>query len=671
MDLPIWISVVVVGLAAGLSPALWRPLLRLLSVIDVPNERSSHTRTTLRGGGLGPLFGLLVGAVPILVGSSGLAAGSVLPIISIVATGMIMSGVGLLEDVRGLSVLSRAGLQVVVGAGLGLVLHISGGLALLWTPVVAIGFAAFVNFANFMDGINGISSLYGLAAGLSYAVIGVMVQRDWLVLIGLMTAVAFAVFLPWNISPPGLFLGDVGSYLLGAILGGCAINSMVSGVPFVVALAPLTLYLVDPLSTLYRRARKHERIFDAHRNHTYQRLVDAGISHMSIAGLIAVLTLITSEISLMVLINRDWAWFAGIFIVGIAAGYLSLPSLWRRRGVAPAKTLHTWKPDVEVISPREAWAPSRWAVVGASGFIGTAVVDHLKSNGVEVVPIVAPRVTLDRTSTDPQVVASAAEGHAATDAMARSLLGVDVVVNAAGMAVPDGEASPSLYGANGLLPAIIAHAAMRAGVGRCIHLSSAAVQGTRPTLDASTEVRPFSPYSKSKALGEFALLAAGMSRLETFKETDLILIRATSVQGHGRRTTENLRRVARSPLASVAAPGDYPTVVSSLDGLVDFVECVGESKEAMPQILLQPWEGLSVLDVMALAGGRRPAVLPTWICRSILRFGHILSRILPRVVGPLRRLELMWFGQAQDLNSPIGVSSNRTHIQRVLTNEGR
>ena len=103
----------------------------------------------------------------------------------------------------------------------------------------------------------------------------------------------------------------------------------------------------------------------------------------------------------------------------------------------------------------------------------------------------------------PALLAEAAELPRRSEPdLAAAFAGVQVVVNAAGLATPGGTDSPALRGANALLPLVVADAADAAGVQRFVHLSSAAVQGHRPFLDESSHVQPFSAYSRSKALGE-------------------------------------------------------------------------------------------------------------------------------------------------------------------------
>jgi len=243
--------------------------------------------------------------------------------------------------------------------------------------------------------------------------------------------------------------------------------------------------------------------------------------------------------------------------------------------------------------------------------------------------------------------------------------GHDVVVNAAGLATPSAPADAGLLGANALLPVVLARTAADAGVRRFIQLSSAAVQGRLPVLDETTAVRPFSAYSRSKALGEQALALLRPPGLS------MVTVRATSVQGAGRPTTTALARLARSPLASVAAPGSAASPITSVEALAALVLAVGRHGDAVPGIVLQPWEGLTVRSVLEAAGGR-PRVLPAALCRATVATGYAASGLLGgRLDGHVRRVELMWFGQDQvagwavreDLRPPA-------HVREVLAAAG-
>ncbi|MBD7995471.1 NAD-dependent epimerase/dehydratase family protein [Arthrobacter sp. Sa2CUA1] len=302
-----------------------------------------------------------------------------------------------------------------------------------------------------------------------------------------------------------------------------------------------------------------------------------------------------------------------------------------------------------------------WAVLGASGFIGSALTASLGRAGITVRQVKAPRLSARSTDAAGLLAEAAALTDQAMD-LAGALAGADVVINAAGLATPSGADSPELRGANALLPVLVADAADTAGVRRFVHLSSAAVQGHRPCLDESSSVEPFSAYSRSKALGEQALSARVPGHCS------VITIRATSVQGPARDTTAKLVRIAASPLASVAGRGDSPSPVSSVDALTSFVLLAGAQPEPVPALVLQPWEGATAAGVLEAAGGRQPFRLPVWFCRGSLKAGYAVSALLgERLHGPLRRVEMMWFGQRQEPGWAEATGNVPTpHVEEVL-----
>lgn len=281
-----------------------------------------------------------------------------------------------------------------------------------------------------------------------------------------------------------------------------------------------------------------------------------------------------------------------------------------------------------------------WLVLGASGFVGSALVEHLRRLGQPVRGISAPRLS-SHSSADVLTLAGAATVHGVRATLRDKMADVERVVIAAGAATPDANWSAEMIGANSLLPAVVALAAQDAGVRLVIHLSSAAVQGRTSILTESPEVTPFSAYSQSKAIGEQVLQS-----ISTRPGTTISIVRATSVQGAGRVTTTNLRRIAGSRLASVAGTGDQPSAVSSVGALCQFITALGLSQGSPPPIALQPWEGLSVAEVLTAAGGHAPLHLPRSLCSATVNLGYAVSRIGGgRWAASVRRLEAMWFGQ--------------------------
>lgn len=324
----LWLVVLIVFVAAAGLPGVIRPVLERLGVIDIPNERSSHTRPAIRGVGLATMLALAVGAVLILVVDP-----STLPratILACLGAAFLASLVGLVEDVRGIPTRERAILQLAVGLIGAAAIVVATGTAVWWIPLGALAIAVYINAANFMDGVDGISGLHGLVVGVVYALIGQLTDTSWLVLGGSLLAVAFLGFLPWNVIKGRMFLGDVGSYLLGALVTALAFGAFVEGISPVALTAPVVIYLADTGTTLIGRIRRGESWFEAHRSHVYQRLTDRGLTHLQVAALVALLSLVSGLIGLLAIDgSAPRAAISIALIAGLAIAYV------RSAGPAP------------------------------------------------------------------------------------------------------------------------------------------------------------------------------------------------------------------------------------------------------------------------------------------------------------------------------------------------
>ena len=165
-----------------------------------------------------------------------------------------------------------------------------------------------------MDGINGISGCHGLVAGLAYAYMGGVSSLPWMTIGGLAIAGAYTAFLPWNLrTGHNVFLGDAGSYFLGASLATIAVGAFYAGIPFLASIAPLLVYLADSSTTLIRRMGAGEQWYKPHRTHVYQRLTDVGLGHISATIMVSSATaivwafvLFASDLSYRCLFR--WCW---------------------------------------------------------------------------------------------------------------------------------------------------------------------------------------------------------------------------------------------------------------------------------------------------------------------------------------------------------------------------
>lgn len=273
------------GVSLGGTGLLIRYLTRR-QILDRPNERSSHSVPTPRGGGIAVLAAIMAAWLTGIALSSGVALPDVIILIASVALGVVC----FIDDLRGLRALPRLLAQcAAVALGLWLIAE-QGGLLRDILPhyldLAVTGFLWlwFINLFNFMDGIDGITGveittigigLAGLAAG------GVVASSLLGPALGL-TAAALG-FLVWNWRPARIFMGDVGSIPIGYLIGWLFINAghdaPASGNAMIACLVLPAYYLADASITLGKRLVKRENIFQAHRQHFYQQAIIRGADH--------------------------------------------------------------------------------------------------------------------------------------------------------------------------------------------------------------------------------------------------------------------------------------------------------------------------------------------------------------------------------------------------------
>ncbi len=277
------------------------------------------------------------------------------------------------------------------------------------------------------------------------------------------------------------------------------------------------------------------------------------------------------------------------------------------------------------------------AILGSSGFVGSAIRSQMMRDGWEVRPIESPRLFTAGTSAV-GIVESLKKLDHVVRKMQEQLNGVEVIINAAGLAKPSGQNIEALFGANALLPLVVAEASRRVDLRRFIHISSASVQGNVAVLDESDHYGALSPYALSKAVGEQSLLLSLDPRV--------IILRPTSVHGKGRSLTRRLAKFARSPLSSVLDPGDDPTPQVLVTNVASLASLLCQNDVIPPPIVLQPWEGMTTSTFLEVISGRRPRRIPRGVGNSTLAATRLLSKALP-ITAFQRRLELLWLGQMQ------------------------
>lgn len=271
-------------------------------------------------------------------------------------------------------------------------------------------------------------------------------------------------------------------------------------------------------------------------------------------------------------------------------------------------------------------------VLGGSGFVGSHVRDALIKGGHEVRVLPAPRIDKAHVGCDASIPRELVDEYSSLFA------GADAVVNCAGNPDASERDLNALLAANAISPAVVGQAAKMAQVGRLIHVSSAVVQGRRNTLDEGEETEAFSPYAQSKAEGERRVR-------RVFPQATIY--RPPSVHAPSRRVTSMTARIASSPLATVAAPGHQPTPQALIENVAAAIAFLATAPSSPPAVVIHPWEGLSSSELMELLGGKRPLVLPRALARAICRGLEVIGSGIPLVAANARRVEMLWFGQAQ------------------------
>lgn len=243
---------------------------------DHPNERSLHSQPRPRVGGLG----LLAGALP----AAWWLAGDGMRATLLAAAAL--AAVSALDDARGLPVwfrLTAHAAAAIVAVGIGALGPFSAIAILLWLGLV-VAIVWMTNLFNFMDGADGLAG--GMAA-IGFAALAIAAARAGsaeLAAIAAIVSVAAVAFLAFNFPPARVFLGDAGSIPLGFLAGALAWSGIARGLwPMWFPLLVFSPFIVDASVTLTLRLARGERIWIAHRNHAYQRLVLAGWSHRRVA----------------------------------------------------------------------------------------------------------------------------------------------------------------------------------------------------------------------------------------------------------------------------------------------------------------------------------------------------------------------------------------------------
>ena len=342
-----------VFLTAALVTAAATPLAARLSArvgaIAVPDDRRVHERPTPTLGGLAILVGVVaaVGVAWRLDGYDAIFEAPTAPV-GVLLAAVCVYVVGGIDDVRDISAPAKTAGTVLAGsilnfAGVSILLFrfppvglisLSPDWAALVTVVLVVGMCQAINLIDGLDGlaagIVGIAAfaLFLFADKLGEPDVAQLPADNIAPLIALATAGACAGFLPFNVNPASIFMGDGGALLLGLLMAAAAIavggNSTADSssqtffffAPLFIPLVILGVPILDTAYAIVRRARNRVGVTDADKGHLHHRLMDLGHGQRRS---VAILWLWTALLSGLVLYPVYTDSDDGVLPIGIAA----------------------------------------------------------------------------------------------------------------------------------------------------------------------------------------------------------------------------------------------------------------------------------------------------------------------------------------------------------------
>ncbi|MDR3154822.1 MAG: hypothetical protein LBW85_11290 [Deltaproteobacteria bacterium] len=239
-----------------------------LKLLDVPNDRSSHSRPTPSGGGLAIVIIILAANWKVFLECPEFLAG-----------GLAIAAVGLADDIKKLPVMPRLLTQIAFAGLLVLLLPARGpivGIPMWIIKAILIPAGVwFINVYNFMDGIDGLAGGYANAAAAGFLFCihnNALLVESWNIEVYRQIFYVTMAFLIFNWSPAKIFMGDTGSTFLGFVFFSLGARSLILGNYAIYAFVIImSFFWIDATITLARRYRAGARIFQAHREHAFHK----------------------------------------------------------------------------------------------------------------------------------------------------------------------------------------------------------------------------------------------------------------------------------------------------------------------------------------------------------------------------------------------------------------
>ncbi|MEL6275735.1 MAG: MraY family glycosyltransferase [Bacteroidota bacterium] len=342
---PLLCFVMAFTLVYSILPVVIRIAIRR-KLVDVPDERSSHSRLIPSLGGIaifiGTIFSTIIMTPSHQFGTLQYVLGAI----------VIIFMVGAKDDIEPLSARNKTmGLLLAVGILVFLAdIRLNSMYSLLgftgtfpyWLSCLVSAFTIFViiNAFNLIDGINGLAASLGILSSLSFGAWFFLAGHTEYSVLAVALAGALLAFLRYNVSPARIFMGDTGSLLIGTVSAVFAIQfiDICSGEimatqscfnnPIAIAISLLIVPLFDTIRVFATRIFRGDSPFKPDRRHIHHLLIDSGRNHMEATTILALVNI--SFICLAVLLDPFMNLHELLFV---EAGLLLIMTYWLHRNV--------------------------------------------------------------------------------------------------------------------------------------------------------------------------------------------------------------------------------------------------------------------------------------------------------------------------------------------------
>lgn len=332
--------------SAGLVPAAER-LAQRTGAIDEPGGRRQHAGRVPRLGGVavagGAVASVVVGSVLDVAGFAHLAEQG-WSLAWLAAASLAVALIGLADDVRGLRPrvkLAGQTLAATLAVLGGYVVHLvtlplvdtTVDLGVVGVVLTILWIVAVTNALNLIDGLDGLATGVALIASVTLAIVSVLEGRTGGAVLGACLAGALAGFLPFNLPPARVFLGDTGSLLVGfwlAILSLQAVQKTSTTVLLLASILALGVPLLDVALAVARRlvAAGPAGVFRADREHIHHRLLRSGRSPRGVLVVLYAACVAGGVLAFAAVVVRGPL---NAIVVGVAAGATWAAARWLAR----------------------------------------------------------------------------------------------------------------------------------------------------------------------------------------------------------------------------------------------------------------------------------------------------------------------------------------------------